>query len=74
VRQKAAVIGTLAILLLAGSAGYSQAYGRAACSVRTFQRNFGELKKAGTMSPIERFVFSLVLSNSKTPAQCANHG
>jgi hypothetical protein len=74
VRQKAAIIGTLAILLLAGSAGYAPVYGRAVSSVHNFQRNFCELKKAGSMSTIERFVFSLVLSNSKNPTQAANHG
>ena len=59
----------MALLLMAATAGYSPVYARAACSVRTFQRNFGDLKKAGSMSPLERFVFSLVLSNSKTPTR-----
>ena len=72
VRRKATIIGTLAVLLAAATAGYSPVYGRAASSVRTFQRNFGELKKAGSMSTIERVVFSLVLSNSKTPTEAAN--
>lgn len=70
VRRKAAIIGTLAILLTAATAGRSPIsspiYGRAVTSVRTFKQNFGELKKAESMSPIERFVFSLVLSNAKT--------
>ena len=72
VRRKAAIIGTLAILLTAATAGHSPAYERAVSSMRTFQRNFGDLKKADSMSPIERFVFSLVLSNSKTPTGAAN--
>jgi hypothetical protein len=67
VRRKAAIIGTLAVLLTAASAGYSPVYGRAVSSLRSFQRVFGDLKRADSMSPIERFVFSLVLSNSKTP-------
>jgi hypothetical protein len=74
VRRKAAIIGTLAILLTAATTGRSPnwspigspIYGRAVTSVRTFKQNFGELKKAESMSPIERFVFSLVLSNAKT--------
>ena len=70
VRRKAAIIGTLAILLTAATAGRSPIgspiLGRAVTSVRTFQQNFGELKKAESMSPIERFVFSLVLSKTKT--------
>jgi hypothetical protein len=72
VRRKATIIGTLALLLTAATAGRSPVYGRAVSSMRTFQRNFGELKKADSMSPIERFVFSLVLSNSKTPTEAAN--
>ena len=68
VRRIAAIIGILAILLTAGTAGRSPVYGRAISSVRSFQRNFGDLKKADSMSTIERFVFSLVLTNSKTPA------
>jgi hypothetical protein len=72
VRRKAAIIGTLAILLTAATAGRSPVYERAASSMRTFQRNFGELKKADSLSPIERFVFSLVLSSSKAPTSAAS--
>jgi hypothetical protein len=67
VRRKATIIGIVAMLLTAASAGYSPVYGRAVSSVHSFQRIFGDLKQADSMSPIERFVFSLVLSNSKTP-------
>jgi hypothetical protein len=70
VRRKATIIGILAILLAAATTGNSPAvYGKAVSSVRSFQRNFGDLKKADSMSPIERFVFSLVLSNSKVSAE-----
>ena len=72
VRRKAAIIGTLAILLTAATAGHSPVYGRAVSTVRNFQRNFGDLKKANSMSPLERFVFSLLLSNSKTPTAAAD--
>ena len=68
VRRKAIIIGTVAVLLTAASAGYPPVYGRAVSSLRSFQRVFGDLKQADSMSPIERLVFSLVLSNSKTPA------
>jgi hypothetical protein len=67
VRRKAAIIGILAVLLTAASAGYTPAYGRAVCSLRSFQRVFGDLKQADSMSTIERVVFSLVLSTSKAP-------
>ena len=72
VRRKATIIGTLAILIAASTAGYSPVYVRAVSSMRSFQRNFGDLKKAESMNPVERFVFSLVLSNSKTPTAAAN--
>jgi hypothetical protein len=73
VRRKATIVGILAILLTAATTGNSPAvYCRAVSSVRSFQRNFGDLKKADSMSPIERFVFSLVLSNSKVPAAAAS--
>jgi hypothetical protein len=43
-------------------------YCRIASSARSFQQYFRDLKQAGSsLSPIERFVFSLVLANSKTP-------
>jgi hypothetical protein len=67
VRRKTTIIGTLALLLTAATAGYSPVYGRAVSSVQSFKRIFEDLKKADSMSPIERVVFSLVLSNSKAP-------
>ena len=55
------------MLLVAATTGYSPVYGRAVSSLHSFQRIFGDLKQADSMSVIERFVFSLVLSNSKIP-------
>jgi hypothetical protein len=66
VRRKATIIGILAILLTAATAGNSPAYVRAVSSLRSVQRNYGDLRKADSMSPIERFVFSLVLSSAKS--------
>jgi len=65
VRRKATIIGILAILLTAATAGHSPAYVRAVSSVRSFQRNFGDLRKADSMNPVERFVFSLILSSAE---------
>ena len=65
VRRKATIIGILAILITAATAGNSPAYVRAVSSVRSFQRNFGDLRKADSMNPVERFVFSLILSGAK---------
>jgi hypothetical protein len=64
----ATIVATLALLLAAVTAGYSPVYGRAVSSVVSFQKIFKDLKKADSMSSIERVVFSLVLSNSKAPA------
>jgi len=72
VRRKTTIIATLAILIAAATAGYSPVYARAVSSVHSFQRNFRDLKKADSLSPIERFVFSLALSHSKTPTAAAN--
>jgi hypothetical protein len=72
VRRKATIIGVLAVLLTAAAAGESPVYGRVVSSMRSIQRNFGDLKKADSMNTIERIVFSLLLSNSKTPAAAAN--
>ncbi len=70
-RRKATIIGILAVLLGGGNHPelVPAVYGRAVSSVRSFQRNFGDLKKADSMSPIERFVFSLVLSNAKVSSE-----
>jgi hypothetical protein len=72
VRRKATIIGILAVLLTAATAGESRVYGRVLTSICSFQRNFGDLKKADSMNTIERVIFSLVLSHSKTPAAAAN--
>jgi hypothetical protein len=72
VRRKAAIIGILAVLLAAATAGESRVYGRVVTSMRSFHRNFGDLKKADSMNTIERVIFSLILSHSKTPAAAAN--
>lgn len=66
-RRKATIVAILAILLTAATAGDAPAYEWAVSSVRSFQRSFGDLQKADSMSPIERFVFSLVLSHSRIP-------
>jgi hypothetical protein len=65
VRRKATIIGILAILLTAATAGHSPAYERVVSSVRSIQQNFGDLRKADSMNPVERFVFSLLLSRAE---------
>jgi hypothetical protein len=44
-------------------------YGTLTTSVRTFQRYVNRLKTTGnSLSPIERFVFSLILANGDSPS------
>ena len=46
------------------------AYGKFVHSAQNFQRYYNDLKQGqNTLSPIERFVFSLVLANSNYPEQ-----
>jgi hypothetical protein len=43
-------------------------YGKLATTARTFQRYVNRLNTAGdSLSPIERLVFSLILTNSDSP-------
>ena len=44
------------------------AYGRVASSARSFRHYFHDLQSAdSTLNPVERFVFSLMLANTKQP-------
>ena len=68
-KRKAAIIGIAAIGLMLTAAQSQPAYTvcRLVSSAQTFQRHFQDLKSAGdSLNPIERFFFSLVLSNTKT--------
>jgi hypothetical protein len=73
--RKAYIIGIMALGLAAGAVHTSPAFCRFVSSAQSFQSYYRDLKQAGTsMNPIERFVFSLVLANPKTPQaqiQCA---
>jgi len=43
-------------------------YGRVVSSAQSFQHYFQDLKGAGaSLNPVERFVFSLILANTRTP-------
>ena len=58
----------LAVVLAANAAHTSPTYCRIADSARNFQRYYNDLKQGdNSLNPFERIVFSLVLSNSKTP-------
>lgn len=67
--KRAYLIGTVALSLALAAVHGAPAYGRAADSARSFRHYFRDLKNAdGSLTPVERFVFSLVLANTK-PAQ-----
>jgi hypothetical protein len=59
-------IATLAVVITAHTLATSGVAGRFVTSARNFQQYYADLEQgAGALSPIERVVFSLVLSNSK---------
>jgi hypothetical protein len=61
-RRKAHIIAILALGLTATLAGTSPVLSRLVCSARTVQR---DAQTGETLSPLERFVFSLVLSDAR---------
>jgi len=64
------MIGALAVVLAVNTAGSAGAYCRIVNSAQNFQRYYHDLEQGqNSLNPIERFVFSLVLSNSKSPEQ-----
>jgi hypothetical protein len=72
VKRKVIIIGMLAAALTAGSRPASPALGRLIHSAQNFRHYFKDLKQGDTsLNPVERFVFSLVLANSKTPEKAA---
>ena len=67
--RRAYIIGILTVGLMATAVRTAPAYGRLVSSARSFQHYFQDLKGAGaSLNPVERFVFSLVLANTR-PAQ-----
>jgi hypothetical protein len=66
--RKAYIIGILTVGLMAAAFRNAPVYGRVVSSAQSFQHYFQDLKGAeSSLSPVERFVFSLVLANTKTP-------
>ena len=66
--RKASIIAIMALGLTASAVHTSPVICRVVSSAKSFRFYYRDLKQAGTtMSPIERFVFSLVLANPKAP-------
>ena len=62
------LVGIVALGLMAVTVRSTPTYQRLVSSAASFERYLDSLDRAGnSLSPIERFVFSLVLSNSKSP-------
>ena len=65
-KRRAYIIGTLAIILVLNTIPGSGAVRKVVHSAQNFQRYYRDLQQGQNhLSPIERIVFSLVLSNSK---------
>jgi hypothetical protein len=68
-KRKAAITGIVAMVLMLTAAQTRPAICtvcRIVTSAHSFQQHFEDLKSAGdSLNPIERFLFSLVLTNSK---------
>ena len=70
VKRKAYMIGALVVILALHSAQGAGAYCKVVQSAQNFQRYYSDLKQGqNSLNPIERLVFSLVLSTSKVPSQ-----
>ncbi|SPE34745.1 conserved exported hypothetical protein [Candidatus Sulfopaludibacter sp. SbA6] len=68
------MIGIVALGLTASAAHTSPVLARFVSSAQSFQQHFRELKSSGSsLSPIERFVFSLILANTEA-AQAGGQG
>jgi hypothetical protein len=64
--RRAYIIAIMALGLTAGAVHTSPVFTRLVSSAESFRYYYQDLKQAGTsMSPMERFVFSLVMANSK---------
>jgi hypothetical protein len=63
------IIGLVAMGLTA-TAVHAPCYDRILSSAQHFRQYFNDLKADSSLSPIERFVFSLVPANTKARAEC----
>jgi hypothetical protein len=64
--RRAYIIGVLALGLTVASVPSMPAYGRLVSSAHSFRHYFRDLNRAGnSLNPIERFVFSLVMADTR---------
>jgi hypothetical protein len=63
------MIGAMTMAMAFAAIQGSPAYGRVADSARNFRHYFSDLKSADdSLNPLQRFMFSLMLTNSSTGA------
>jgi hypothetical protein len=68
--KRAYLIATMTMAMALAAIHGSPAYGRAADSARNFRHYFSDLKNADdSLNPVQRFVFSLILANTKPPQE-----
>ena len=66
-KRKAYIIAILAVGLAFTAALQTPGYPRIVSSARSFQRCFRTMQNtAGSLGPVERFVYSLILANSRS--------
>ena len=66
-KRKSYIIGILAVGLVLTVAFWAPGYSRFVSSAQNFQQYFRAMQTTvGSLGPIERFVYSLVLANSKS--------
>jgi hypothetical protein len=70
--RRKCIIGLVALGLTATAAVRTPGYCRIYSSARSFGQYFKDLKAGSSLSPVERFVFSLILANSKKQAQAGS--
>ncbi len=68
--RRAAITGFLALGLLLAVPKTAPLYGRIVDSAQSFQRHFEQLGAGKSMSPLERFFFSLALTNTRASTSC----
>ena len=67
-KRKGRIVGLVAVALMATAVRTTPVYDRLMTSARSVQHYLGNLRDSeSTLSPLERFVFTLVLSNAKAP-------
>jgi hypothetical protein len=67
-RRRVYIVGVVALGLTALAARTTPVYSKLAASARTLQKYVSGVKTSGdSLSPIERVVFSLILTNGDAP-------